>query len=247
MEWCAPIVVAPKKDSDRIRMCVDLSKLNKFVRRERYPSIPPAEAVADIQESKAKYFTVFDALKGYHQCPLDEASQKLTMFITPLERFMFLRAPYGICSISEHYNRRMDEAFEGMHDFHKIVDDVVAFDSDPRDHIHHVRRLLQCCQEKSISLNREKFKFCQTEIQFAGFKLTSEGYSVSSEITDAIAKFPSPSSRTDLRSFCGLVNQLASSTNEIATALASLRPLLSSRNDFVWSPVSYFSTDTCIF
>ncbi len=46
-EWCAPIVVAPKKDSDRIRMCVHLSKLNKFVRRERYPSIPPAEAVAD--------------------------------------------------------------------------------------------------------------------------------------------------------------------------------------------------------
>ncbi len=124
-----------------------------------------------------------------------------------------------------------------LKDFHKIVDDVVAFDSDPRDHIHHVRRLLQCCQEKSISLNREKFKFCQTEIQFAGFKLTSEGYSVSSEITDAIAKFPSPSSRTDLHSFCGLVNQLASSTNEIATALAPLRPLLSSRNDFVWSPV----------
>ncbi len=25
-EWCALIVVAPKKDSDRIRMCVDLSR-----------------------------------------------------------------------------------------------------------------------------------------------------------------------------------------------------------------------------
>ena len=28
-EWCAPIVVAPKKGSDRIRMCVDLSRLNR--------------------------------------------------------------------------------------------------------------------------------------------------------------------------------------------------------------------------
>jgi len=27
-DWCAPIVVAPKKNSDRIRMCVDLSHLN---------------------------------------------------------------------------------------------------------------------------------------------------------------------------------------------------------------------------
>ena len=27
-EWCAPIVVKPKKDSDNIRLCVDLSHLN---------------------------------------------------------------------------------------------------------------------------------------------------------------------------------------------------------------------------
>ena len=30
-EWCAPIVVALKKNSDGTRMCTDLSKLNKFV------------------------------------------------------------------------------------------------------------------------------------------------------------------------------------------------------------------------
>ena len=34
--WCVPIVVAPKKNSDRIRMCVGLSHLNRFVKRERY-------------------------------------------------------------------------------------------------------------------------------------------------------------------------------------------------------------------
>ena len=27
-EWCAPIVVTPKKDSDDVRLCVDFSKLN---------------------------------------------------------------------------------------------------------------------------------------------------------------------------------------------------------------------------
>ena len=36
MEWCAPIVVTPKKNSDSIRMCVDLSRLNKYVQRECY-------------------------------------------------------------------------------------------------------------------------------------------------------------------------------------------------------------------
>ncbi len=32
----------------------------------------PAQAIADIQQTKANFFfTVFVALKGYHQCPLE--------------------------------------------------------------------------------------------------------------------------------------------------------------------------------
>ena len=93
-------MVTPKKDSDRIRLCVDLTHLNKYVRRERYQSDPPAQAVANIAADEAKIFTKMDALKGYHQYPLDEASQLLTTFITPIGRFKFLRAPYGISSYS---------------------------------------------------------------------------------------------------------------------------------------------------
>ena len=211
-EWCAPIVVTPKKDSDRIRMCVDLSKLNKYVRPEQYPSTTPPEAVADIAQTKARYFMVFDTLKGYHQCPLDEESQMLTTFITPFGQFKYLRAPYRISSISEHYNRHMDEAFTDMHNFRKMVDDVVVFDEDKLQHIEHVRQFLRRCEEKGISLNRDKLKFCLMEVPFAGFNLSPGGYAISSDITDVISKFPTPSSRTDLKSFFGLTNQLSSST-----------------------------------
>jgi len=67
-EWCVPIVVTPKKGSDRIRMYVDLSRLNRYVQRERYQSPTPAEVVADITASETKYFTIIDAAKGYHHC-----------------------------------------------------------------------------------------------------------------------------------------------------------------------------------
>ena len=234
-DCCAPIVVTPKKESERIRMCVDLSRLNKYVCRERYPSVTPAEAVTDIAQAKAKFFTTFDALKGYHQIPLDEESQKLTTFITPHGRFKFLRAPYGISSISEHYNRRMDEAFREMQDFRKIVDDVIVFNSNRGEHVSHVRAFLQRCQERRISLNPDKFQFSQQKVSFAGYTVTPEGYTISSHITDAVSKFPTPSSRSDLRSFLGFTNQLSSSTNNLAETLAPLRPLLSSRNDFLWT------------
>ena len=74
----------------------------------------PAEAIADIAAANAKYFTVLDAMKGYHQCPLDQDSQLLTTFITPFGRFKYLRAPYGKSSISEHYNGHMAEALADL-------------------------------------------------------------------------------------------------------------------------------------
>ena len=42
-EWCAPIVIAPKKNGS-IRVCVDLRMLNKAVAREQF-SIPTLEEV----------------------------------------------------------------------------------------------------------------------------------------------------------------------------------------------------------
>ena len=169
-EWCAPIVVTPKKESDSIRMCVDLSHLNRYVKRERYHSATPAQAVADITAEKANVFTKIDAKKGYHQCPLDESSQNLTTFITPFGRFKFLRAPYGIASISEHYNRRMDEAFAGLPGFRRVVDDIVIYDSDTTQHTQHVRQFLQRCAEKRITLNLSKWKFAQSTVSFASHK-----------------------------------------------------------------------------
>ena len=235
-QWCAPIVVTPKKGTERVRMCVDLSKLNQFVMRERYISPTPAEAVADIAAQEAKYFTVIDAMKGYHQCPLASDSQDLTTFITPYGRFKYLRAPYGLSSIAEHYNRRMAEALEGLSGYRRIVDDIVIYDKDPQQHVIHVKQFLQRCRERQISINKEKWKFCCTEVTFAGFRLSSEGYQLDPSITAAISQFPTPTTRSELRAFMGLVNQLSSGTNAIAELMAPFRLLLSTKNEFLWTP-----------
>ena len=130
----------------------------------------------------------------------------------------------------------MTEAFKGLSGFRRVVDDFVIYDDNITDHIAHVKQFLQCCAEKRITLNIEKCRFFQTKLTFAGFLLSEEGYQIDPHITEAISKYPVPTSRTELQSFIGLVNQLSSSTNAVATLLAPFRPLLSTKNDFVWSP-----------
>ena len=79
--------------------------------------------------------------------------QDLTTFITPFRWFKFLRTPYSLSSISKHYNHRMDEAFIGLLGFWCIADDIAIYDQNRAEHVSHVRKFLQRCAEKNITLN----------------------------------------------------------------------------------------------
>ena len=99
-----------------------------------------------------------------------QQSQLLTLKLNTSQSLMPLRVT--INAISEHYDRRMYEAFQGLQDFRRVVDDVIIFDEDLASHISHVRQFLQRCEERGISLGADKFQFCQTKVEFAGFRLS---------------------------------------------------------------------------
>ena len=57
-----------------------------------------------------------DAFKGYHQCPLDKDDH-----FYYFGHYKFLLALISISSISEHYDHRMYEAFQGLSDFRRML------------------------------------------------------------------------------------------------------------------------------
>ena len=102
---------------------------------------------------------------------------------------------------------------------------TLSYNQDEASHIDHVtdvRQFLQCCCDQGISFNKDKWQLCQTCITFAGFQLSRDGYRVDLSLTDAIVEFPVPATRTKLRSFFGLMNQLSTCTDKIANLLAPL-------------------------
>ena len=74
--------MSPKKDSSEVRLCVDLTKLNTYVKRGAHPVLTPHEAVAGIDEG-SEYFTFADAKTGYGQTDSHAEEQQLTTCITP--------------------------------------------------------------------------------------------------------------------------------------------------------------------
>ena len=56
--WCNPMVVVPKKNGG-VRICVDLSRLNKYVRKPTLPGPSPREVTEDIPVNM-NYFTTYN-------------------------------------------------------------------------------------------------------------------------------------------------------------------------------------------
>ena len=62
-----------------------------------------------------------------------------------------------------------------------------------------------------------------------------DGYTVDDRLVRALAGFPTPTNKTDIRSFCGLTQQFEAFSPNLARLLSPLRELLSSKVDFVWT------------
>jgi hypothetical protein len=76
--WVHPFLVPLKKNGD-IRLVIDFRELNKCIIRPNFETATPFQAVRTIPPGM-KFFTIIDALKGYHQVPLDDESIDLTTF-----------------------------------------------------------------------------------------------------------------------------------------------------------------------
>ena len=70
---------------------------------------------------------------------------------------------------------------------------------------------------------------------FAGYVLDSNGVAPDPSKVETIVKFPRPTNITELRSFMGMVVQLADFSSEISATAGPLRPLLRTDVPFNWT------------
>ena len=122
--WCAGMVVVPKAEG-KVRICVDLTKLNQSVRRERL-MLPSAEQTL-AQLGGATVFSKLDANSGFWQVELTKESSLLTTFITPFGRYRFNQLPFGITSAPEHFQRRISEVLQDLEGVVCLIDDILIY------------------------------------------------------------------------------------------------------------------------
>ena len=234
-EWCHPIVLVRKSDNS-IRICIDLTKLNTVTKREFYQLESVDETLAKLGKN-CNIMTKLDANSGYWQIPLDENSRLKATFITPFGRFCPTRGPFGLSSMQEIFNKRLDQIIEGLEGVVKSTEDILISGRNMEEHDHRLRALLERLTVHGVTLNTKKCSFRQTKVEFLGHHISPTGIKPLSTKVDAITNFKVPENITELRRFFGMAQQLSKFTPALSTASEPLRDLLSTKNSWVWTTV----------
>lgn len=120
----------------------------------------------------------------------------------------------------------MGIAFAQVSQVVRVVDDILRFDSTFSAHVVGVHAVLTNAQNAGITLSEKKFHFARRSVEWVGFQIQSRGFAVAPDKLKAISDFPRPANITELRSYMGLLEQLAGFSAEVAVAKGPLRPLL---------------------
>ena len=149
---------------------------------------------------------------------------------------MFTRTPQGASFACDAYNRRHAAITAEFPRKETVVDDTCHFDNVDELELHWWRTIdyLILCGKNGIILNAEKFQFARLTVDFAGFRITESSIEPLPKYLDSIRDFPTPNSLTDIRSWFGLVNQLANYA-QLRDLMQPFRAFLSPKTPFIWN------------
>ena len=233
--WVSSVVVTTKK-SGALRVCLDPRPLNKALKRETYQMPVLDEILPEL--AQAKVFSTVDLRSGFWHCVLDDQSSLLTTFSTPYGRYRWLRLPFGLSVSPEIFQKRLNQAIEGLEGVLNIADDILIYGVGETeaiasaDHDRKLRALLERCQNRGMVLNQDKLKLRVKRVKFMGHVLTANGLEPDPDKVKAIKEMPRPQNVEDAQRLNGFVNYLAKFLPHLAEAMEPIRRL--TRKDIRW-------------
>ena len=232
--WCAPSWCIAKKDG-RIRIITDFRELNRCIIRKPWPMPHITDLLQGI--GKFKWVTALDLSMGFYNFELDEEASKLTTFMLPWGLFRYKRLPMGLNISPDWFQEKMSQLFADIPFMKVYLDDLLIFSNgNYEDHLEKVEKALQRLQEKNLAVNALKSHWAVKQVDYLGFKLTTEGILPQPRKVEAIKRISTPKSKKELRRFIGLVNYYRYMWKRRSHLLAPLAELSGAKTPFRWTP-----------
>lgn len=224
-----------KKKDGTLRPCIDYRGLNDITVRNKY-SLPLLDAAfAPLQ--RARFFTKLDLRNAYHLVRIREGDEWKTAFKTPIGHFEYRVMPFGLTNAPAVFQALVNDVLRDMLRKYLFVyiDDILIFSETEEEHVQHVRSVLRRLLENSLFVKAEKCEFHKDSVSFLGFIVRQGELLPDPAKIQAVAEWPTPSTRKQLQRFLGFANFYRRFVRDYSKVAAPLTELTSTLRPFIWT------------
>ena len=249
--WASAIVLVRKKDG-RLRFCIDIRRLNNRTVKDAY-SLPKIESILDSLIG-AQIFSTLDLKAGYWQVEMAEECKAYTAFTCgPLGFYECDTMPFGATNAPATFQRLMHDCLDDLNMNWCIVylDDNIIFSDTKEEHLKRLEAVFQKLSAAGLKLKPSKCFFFREEIEYLGHVVSGKGIATNPKKVEAVAKWPTPKTVYDVRSFLEFVgyyrrfikdfSKIAKPIREVITGLENQSKRTAKKTFVEWTEAADFA------
>ncbi len=103
----------------------------------------------------------------------------------------------------------MTEMFEDLQGVEVMVDDILVWGTNQKEHDKRLEKVLQHAKQRNLKLNKEKSQISQNIIHYLGHTLTKDGVMPDQNKIAAFIEMSQPVNNDELHCFMGMITYLS--------------------------------------
>ena len=211
-KYASPIF-AQKKPNGKLRLLVDLRKINNLISDDYINNNHPVSTLTDAAQHMAgkRLFCKLDCSQAYHCLQMaDQRSIEMLAFNFASRTFAYRRLAQGLSRALSAFSSFMREYLDKVikaDQCAQYVDDIGIAANNATQLINNLRATFECIRTAGLKLTMHKCHFGAKEIDFLGRTITPEGVRPQRpRVQNFLEKTKFPKSKKALQRYLGFLN-----------------------------------------
>ena len=174
-------VLIIKKFEKNFRICINYKLFNALIIKNRNCFFLIKEIL--IRFCAVKYYIKFDIIAIFNEIRIRKNNEKKTTFLIKYDLYEYVVMFFDFCNVFETFQLYINDVFKKyLNDFCIVyLNDVLIYNNNKKNHIKHVRKILNKFYVVKFFLNINKCKFFVNEIKYFEFIIIIENVKINSK------------------------------------------------------------------
>lgn len=156
----------------------------------------------------ASIFTKLDLRNAYNLVRIIQGDECKMAFNTPRGQYEYLVMPFRLSNAPTVFQALVNDVLRDMleQSVYVYLDDILIFSANNKEHVSHVKLVLQRLLEHHLYVKAEKCVFHASTVDFLGFVVLQGSMKMDPSKVKAVLEWPRPDSVKQVQRFLGFAN-----------------------------------------